>query len=257
MQAANGNRLNSRTYQRLNLALLLWSATPLLNSLYQLDAFTAPYLPVFYAALGLPTLAVAVAALRSSVAPEEDLVQSSLEDFKNGINLLGKKTSLGQYLSFNFILNFLVGGSFACSPRTPLPLPRRKPSLLRPSVPAILMVHMLSCCSDGSLLSSPRPPPFLSAFLHPHPPVLFVLISWLDRGDSRHPPGEDRLWRTAAGCAERNYLCAHRWHRAGSSRGLHLSELEHCLGARGGDHQPHDRAGMSAAKGQNRLRQSV
>ena len=127
LQAAEGNRLNSRTYQRLNLALLLWGAAPLLNCLYQLDAFSAPYLPAFYAALGLPTLAVAATALRSSVAPEEDLVQGSLEDFKNGIDLLGKKTSLGQYLSFNFILNFLVGGSFAFSPRTPLPLPRTRP----------------------------------------------------------------------------------------------------------------------------------
>ena len=67
---------------------------------------------------------VPLSIIQETAGTPKELVDASVEDLKDAANILGKRTSLGQYLAFSTLLTIAVGGSFAFSPRSPLPLPR-------------------------------------------------------------------------------------------------------------------------------------
>jgi hypothetical protein len=132
------DEMDGITFVRLNLGLLTWQAGSIIIWLSQSAAVPLPEcLPLWIAkiSVAIPTIATSLIALLSPLAAltlsNRSIVSRPLpllllrlvyDDLVESLSLLKRKTITSRYLSFSQILSIGVGGSFAFSPRAPIPL---------------------------------------------------------------------------------------------------------------------------------------
>ena len=132
---------NNLTYIRLNLGLLMWQVGSLAIWLVKSAAVPLPQCwPLWIAKLcvAIPIIVTSSISL-SSIRVEEALIQSQVptavrrplpllllrlayDDLTESLSLPNRKTAVSRYLGFSQLLTIAVGGSFAFSPRAPIPL---------------------------------------------------------------------------------------------------------------------------------------
>eukprot|EP00746_Dinoflagellata_sp_MGD_P168109 gnl/MRDRNA2_/MRDRNA2_99284_c0_seq1.p1 gnl/MRDRNA2_/MRDRNA2_99284_c0~~gnl/MRDRNA2_/MRDRNA2_99284_c0_seq1.p1 ORF type:complete len:468 (+),score=64.76 gnl/MRDRNA2_/MRDRNA2_99284_c0_seq1:54-1406(+) len=136
----NPRQLASATYERLETALVAGCIAVVGAAAVAEVASGCVKTPLLavVSALGAAGTALPAKALAERGLNPGTILRSTFEDARQGVNVLAKRTGTGQYFATNLAITFLVGGSFAFSPKSPLALSEE---IVGPETPAAFLLR--------------------------------------------------------------------------------------------------------------------